>query len=107
MRRQTDMTMANPNIDGGKEFDWGRVSAEYAKYRDIYPPEFYDRILARSLCRKGQSCLDIGTGTGVLPRNLYRYGAAWTATDISENQNTEFSPLLQPATATWHYWISE
>ena len=32
------MTMANPNIDGGKEFDWGRVSAEYAKYRDIYPP---------------------------------------------------------------------
>ena len=64
------MTMANPNIDGGKEFDWGRVSAEYAKYRDIYPPEFYDRILARSLCRKGQSCLDIGTGTGRTAKEL-------------------------------------
>ena len=89
------MTMANPNIDGGKEFDWGRVSAEYAKYRDIYPPEFYDRILARSLCRKGQSCLDIGTGTGVLPRNLYRYGAAWTATDISENQIAQARKLSE------------
>ena len=89
------MTMANPNIDGGKEFGWGRVSAEYAKYRDIYPPEFYDRILARSLCRKGQSCLDIGTGTGVLPRNLYRYGAAWTATDISENQIAQARKLSE------------
>ena len=28
----------------------------------------------------------MGTGTGVLPRNLYRYGATWTANDISENQ---------------------
>ena len=30
--------------------------------------------------------LDIGTGTGVLPRNLYRYGADWTGTDISPEQ---------------------
>ena len=30
--------------------------------------------------------LDIGTGTGVLPRNLYRFGAHFTAADISENQ---------------------
>ena len=34
----------------------------------------------------GQSVLDVGTGTGVLPRNMYRYGAKWTAADISENQ---------------------
>jgi len=27
------------------------------------------------------------TGTGVLPRNMYRFGAAWTGTDISENQS--------------------
>lgn len=30
--------------------------------------------------------LDLGTGTGVLPRNMYQYGADWTGTDISENQ---------------------
>ena len=23
-------------LDGGKPFDWGRVSSDYAKYRDIY-----------------------------------------------------------------------
>ena len=73
-------------IDGGKPFDWGNVSAEYARYRDIYPPEFYKRITDRGLCTAGQKVLDVGTGTGVLPRHLYRYGAQWTGVDCSENQ---------------------
>lgn len=28
----------------------------------------------------------MGTGTGVLPRNMYKYGAKFVGTDISENQ---------------------
>lgn len=80
------MNIHNKNIDKGRHFDWGRVSCEYANYRDIYPKEFYDKILARGLCTKGQTVLDLGTGTGVLPRNMYRYGAKWTGTDISDNQ---------------------
>lgn len=74
------------DIDKGKEFDWGKTSLDYAKYRDIYPQEFYECILDMGLCRDGQEVLDIGTGTGVLPRNMYKYGAKWTGTDISENQ---------------------
>ena len=80
------MERSDKNIDGGKPFDWGRTSADYARYRDIYPQKFYDRIIARDLCVTGQSVLDVGTGTGVLPRNLYRYGAKWIGTDVSENQ---------------------
>ena len=34
----------------------------------------------------GQKILDIGTGKGVLPRNLYSYGGKWTGTDISAEQ---------------------
>lgn len=30
--------------------------------------------------------LDIGTGTGVIPRNMYRFGADFTGIDASENQ---------------------
>lgn len=78
--------IVNGNIDGGKGFDWGRTSAEYARFRDIYPQEFYEKIVRRKLCVKGQDVLDVGTGTGVLPRHMYRYGAKWTGTDISENQ---------------------
>ncbi len=80
------MIIEDKNIDGGKGFDWGKVSSEYAKYRDIYPQEFYQRILNLGLCRDGQKVLDLGTGTGVLPRNLYSYGAKWTGTDISGEQ---------------------
>ena len=44
-------------IDGGKAFDWGKTSSDYAKYRDIYPQEFYRRILDEGLCRDGQKVL--------------------------------------------------
>lgn len=76
----------NKNIDGGTPFDWGKTSSDYARYRDIYPRMFYQKILDRNLCIKGQQVLDIGTGTGVLPRNMYQYGAKWIGTDISANQ---------------------
>ena len=80
------MIIKDTSIDGGKAFDWGRVSSEYAKYRDIYPQEFYQKIIDLGLCKDGQKVLDLGTGTGVLPRNLYSYGAKWIGTDISEEQ---------------------
>lgn len=89
------MNIVNENIDNGLPFDWGRTSADYAKFRDIYPQEFYDKIVNRSLCTAGQSVLDIGTGTGVLPRNMHQYGAKWTATDISENQIAQAKTLSQ------------
>ncbi|ORX53902.1 methyltransferase type 11 [Piromyces finnis] len=78
--------IVDDRIDKGKAFDWGKTSEDYAKYRDIYPKEFYDRILKRNVGIKGQKILDIGTGTGVLPRNMYHYGAKWIGSDIAENQ---------------------
>ena len=80
------MEIKDDRIDSGKAFDWGKTSREYARYRDIYPEEFYKKIVDRSLCINGQRVLDLGTGTGVLPRNLYKYGAEWTGTDISPEQ---------------------
>ena len=80
------MIIKDKTIDGGKGFDWGKVSSEYAKYRDIYPKIFYQKILALGLCKDGQKILDLGTGTGVLPRNMYSYGGKWIGTDISEEQ---------------------
>lgn len=84
--RGVSMEIIDERIDGGKAFDWGKASKEYAMYRDIYPDIFYQKIVDRGLCVKGQNVLDLGTGTGVLPRNMYRYGAKWTGTDISPEQ---------------------
>ena len=91
------MEISDSGIDAGKAFDWGRISEEYARYRDIYPEVFYRKILDRGLCRDGQNVLDLGTGTGVLPRNMYRYGARWTGTDISPEQIEQARSLANAA----------
>ncbi len=78
--------MKNENIDSGNEFDWGKASDDYAKFRDIYPESFYQHILNFNIGQKGQNVLDLGTGTGVLPRAMAKYGAHFTGADISKNQ---------------------
>lgn len=91
------MEIINKYIDGGKAFDWGKASSDYAKFRDIYPEKFYKFLADKGLCINGQTVLDIGTGTGVLPRNMYRYGAKWVGTDISKNQIEQAMRLSQEA----------
>lgn len=73
-------------IDKGQSFDFGKTSAAYAQYRDIYPKELYDRLRALGVAADGKAWLDIGTGTGVLPKNLYNPKADITGVDISEEQ---------------------
>lgn len=95
------MDIVDKNIDSGRPFDWGKTSLDYARYRDIYPLEFYEKIVRRNLCINGQTVLDLGTGTGVLPRNMYRYGAKWTAADISENQIEQARALSKEMDITY------
>lgn len=87
--------MKNERIDAGRSFDWGKASSDYAKYRDIYPPRFYQELLNLGLCKKGDRVLDLGTGTGVLPRNLSHIGAHFVGTDLSENQIREAKRLFE------------
>ena len=47
------MKIINRDIDGGTPFDWGKTTLDYAKFRDIYPKEFYQKIVCRKLCING------------------------------------------------------
>lgn len=74
------------SIDHGREFDWGRTSQDYARYRPGYPSSFYERITALGIGLPGQRVLDLGCGTGNLARELARLGCQVTGVDISEGQ---------------------
>ncbi len=100
------MDIFSKDIDGGKGFDWGRTSSDYAKYRDIYPPVFFDKVAEHGLCVKGQRVLDLGTGTGVVPRNMYRYGADWVGSDISANQIEQARILARDAGMNIEFVVS-
>lgn len=89
------MEIRDNRIDGGKPFDWGRTSGDYARYRDIYPDVFYRKIVDRGLCISGQNALDLGTGTGVIPRTMYKYGAKWVGADISQEQIEQAKALSE------------
>ena len=73
-------------IDNGNSFDFGKTSLDYASYRDIYPNSFYNKLYNFGIGIEGQEILDLGTGTGVIPRNLTRFNARFVGTDISEAQ---------------------
>jgi hypothetical protein len=63
-----DTAMINLNrIDGGKGFDFGKASGDYAKYRDIYSGRFFETILGYGIGTAGQQVLDLETGSGVIP----------------------------------------
>lgn len=47
--RRNVIEIINKNIDHGRAFDWGKTSEDYAKYRDIYPKEFYAKLAELSL----------------------------------------------------------
>lgn len=70
IRKGLFIMMADKAIDQGRPFDWGKVSEDYARFRDIYPKEFYERIMERNMCVKGQRVLDLGTGTGFTRRSI-------------------------------------
>ena len=74
--------MRNGQIGHGRESDRSRASEDYAKYRDIYPERFFQKIRE--------------PGRGLF-RHLCRYGAHFTGVDISENQIEQARRLTEEA----------
>lgn len=76
----------NLSIDNGSFFDFGLTSENYGKYRNIYPKSMYEYLVKFGIGKKGQRIIDLGSGTAILPINMYHTGAEFVSTDISNDQ---------------------
>ena len=63
--------------------DFGPTAADYARYRSGFPPEFFTRLAALGVGLPGQRIADLGTGTGVLARELATAGCVVTGVDVA------------------------
>src|SRR4029077_2890154 len=73
-------------IDGGRAIDWSLTSADYAAHRPGPPQRLFDVLAAHGVGRPGQRVLDLGTGTGLVARELARRGATVSGIDIASGQ---------------------
>ncbi len=64
--------------------DFGRAAADYARFRQGFPPSFFARLSDHRIGGPGQSVLDLGTGTGLLAQAFAAAGARVTGLDRSE-----------------------
>lgn len=73
-------------IDGGRSIDWSRTSADYAEHRPGPPARLFDMLAALDVGNPGQRVLDLGTGTGLVARELARRGAILSGIDVAAKQ---------------------
>ena len=73
-------------LDGGRAIDWSRTSADYASHRPGPPARLYDLLAALGVGATGQRVLDLGTGTGLVARELARRGSVVSGIDVAAGQ---------------------
>ena len=76
-------------IDGGRSIDWSRTSLDYGAHRPGPPARLFDLFAALGIGVPGQRVLDLGTGTGLVARELARRGAVVSGIDIAPGQVAE------------------
>jgi SAM-dependent methyltransferase len=91
--------VTQPNVD------FGKAAADYARHRQGFPPQLFDRLGALGIGLPGQRVLDLGTGTGLLARDFARRGCWVTGLDPSEAMIVEARRADQAAGPSVDYIV--
>ena len=87
--------------------DFGRVSTDYARFRQGFPASFFDRLRTLGIGGPGQSILDLGTGTGLLARAFAAAGARVAGLDRSAALLAEARAATEAAGLEIAYHLAE
>lgn len=63
--------------------DFDRTAEDYATHRIGFPDSLFQRLSEKGIGLRGQSVLDLGTGTGVLARGFAKSGCRVVGLDIA------------------------
>ncbi len=77
MTRDTKQIKIQPAVD------FGKAAADYGRWRQGFPAEFFARLKTHGIGLPGQRVLDLGTGTGLLARAFAQAGCRVTGLDLS------------------------
>src|SRR5215469_446904 len=69
--------------------DFGKTAGDYGKYRAGFPDTLFDRLFALGVARRGDTLLDLGTGTGTLGRGFAVRGCSVTGLDPAQSMLDE------------------
>lgn len=90
-------------LDYERGANWDLSSADYARFRDIYPDYLFQKLWGAGIALSGHTVVDLGTGTGVLPRGLAKKGARFIGIDASRGQIEEAENLTKEDPS--FYWM--
>jgi SAM-dependent methyltransferase len=87
--------------------DFGKTAADYARHRQGFPPELFERLAHYGVGLPGQRLLDLGTGTGTLARGFALRGCRVTGLDPSAPMMEQARELDRQAGASVEYVVAK
>ncbi len=85
--------------------NFGAAAEDYAKFRAGFPDSFFDRLAAFGIGVRGETVVDVGTGTGTLARGFAQRGGLAVGIDPDERLLNQARQLDAAAAVTIEYQL--